>query len=98
MNPPPPTPNPYRRLLLRSAAALALGLALVVVCYFFVDRPVAFFVASHKIADTPRLVWLTEPPPLVQGWSPLIAAIILGGGAWRRRGAGSGSCWSRARP
>jgi membrane-associated phospholipid phosphatase len=79
VNPTESASNPYPRLLRGSAIALAVGTAVVVVCYFFVDRPVAFFVARHKIADTPRLVWLTEPPPLVQGWSPLVAAIIV---AW----------------
>jgi membrane-associated phospholipid phosphatase len=73
------TPNRYRRLLRGSAIALSAAAAAVVVCYFFVDRPVAFFVARHKLAATPHLVWLTEPPPLVQGWSPLVAALVL---AW----------------
>ena len=62
-----PPPNPYRRLLIRAALGLAVTAALVVLCYFYVDRPVAFFVARHKLADTPTdLDWLTEPPPLVQ--------------------------------
>ena len=34
------------------------------------------------VAATPRLVWLTEPPPLVQGWSPLVAATSLASWAW----------------
>jgi membrane-associated phospholipid phosphatase len=85
VNPTPSAPYLYHRLLRRSAVALALGIVLVVLCYFFVDRPVAFFVARHKIADTPRLVWLTEPPPLVQGWSPLVAALIV-------------ACWGVAAP
>jgi membrane-associated phospholipid phosphatase len=75
--------NPYRLLLIRSAAGLAVTAVLVVVCYFHVDRQVAYFVAGHKFADTRAIVWLTEPPPLAQSWSPLVAAVILAGWAWR---------------
>ncbi len=78
---PPPT-NPYRILLSRTVAAVSLCTLLVILCYFFVDRPVAFFVARHKIAAAPHLVWLTEPPPLVQSWSPLVAAFLLASWAW----------------
>lgn len=77
MNPTSSAPNSFRRLLRGSAIALATSAAAVVVCYFFVDRPVALFVARHKLAATPHLVWFTEPPPLVQGWTPLVAALVL---------------------
>jgi hypothetical protein len=46
----------------------------VILCYFFVDKPVAFFVYRHGIAQTPTIKWFTEPPPMVQGWSPLLVA------------------------
>lgn len=79
-----PSPsNPYRHLLIHSALGFVITTAVVVFCYFYVDRPVAYFVAKHKLAATPKLVWLTEPPPLVQAWSPLIAAALLAGWAWR---------------
>jgi membrane-associated phospholipid phosphatase len=75
--------NAYRQLLIRSAVGLAAVAVLVVVCYFYFDRPVAYFVAKHKLADTPKLVWLTEPPPIVQAWSPLVVAVVLAAWAWR---------------
>ncbi len=59
------SPNLYRTLLARTAVALAICVTLVVVCYFFVDKPVAFFVYRHGIAQTPTMKWFTEPPPLV---------------------------------
>ena len=76
-------PNPYRHLLVRTAAALAICIPLVIVCYFFVDKPVAFFVHDHGIPQTPTIKWLTEPPPLVQGWAPLLVAILLATWAWQ---------------
>ena len=55
----------------------------MVVCYYFVDRPVAFFVHDHRIPRFEELRWLTEPPPLVQGWSPLLVAVLLSVWAWQ---------------
>lgn len=75
--------NPYRHLLVRTAAALAICIPLVIGCYFFVDKPVAFFVHDHGIPQTPTIKWLTEPPPLVQGWAPLLVAILLATWAWQ---------------
>jgi membrane-associated phospholipid phosphatase len=59
----------------------------VVVCYFWLDRPVAYFVHEHAIAETPGLFWLTYPPPIVQTWSPLVLAVLIiyrVRWAWRR--------------
>ncbi len=72
----------YRALLHGAAVALAICLALVILCYFYVDRPVAFYVAKHHIAKTPKLALLTEPPPLVQSWSPIVATLIVAAWAW----------------
>ena len=62
------------------------GLA-VVLCYYFIDRPVAFFVHDHRIARFEEFRWLTEPPPLVQGWSPLLLVLLAirrAFGPWQR--------------
>ena len=56
-----------------SIAACAVA---VVICYFFVDRPVAYFVHAHQIAAVEEFRWLTEPPPLLQSWSPLVLALL----------------------
>ena len=59
----------------------------VVLCYCFVDRPVAFFVHRHRIARFEEFRWLTEPPPLVQIWSPLVLVLLAARrafGPWRR--------------
>jgi membrane-associated phospholipid phosphatase len=58
-----------RRLALRSFSAAAVGAVVVACCYFFVDRPVAWFVDDRHLADR-WLRWLTLPPPIVQEWSP----------------------------
>lgn len=68
---------------------VAAGLA-VAICYFFVDRPVAFFVHNHGIDKWVVFKWLTYPPPIVQSWSPLVlAALVL------RRGFGPWKDWQR---
>jgi membrane-associated phospholipid phosphatase len=74
--------------LLRSTSiAFVACVIAVVVCYYFVDRPVAFFVHRHGIAKFDEFRWLTEPPPLVQIWAPLVLAVLLVLGVrqpWRR--------------
>jgi membrane-associated phospholipid phosphatase len=77
----------FSSLLRRTLVALAVCALGVVVCYYFIDRPVAFFVHEHQLAKFEELRWLTEPPPLVQSWSPLIIVLLLirrAGGPWRR--------------
>lgn len=69
----------YCGLLRRSLAALATGLVVVVVCYFWVDRPVAFYVHDHQIDKVRIFKWLTYPPPLVQTWSPLVLVLLAVG-------------------
>jgi membrane-associated phospholipid phosphatase len=76
----------YRSLLNRSLAAIAACALAVIVCYYFVDRPVAFYVARHPILGVEEVRWLTEPPPLVQSWSPLVLvalAVRRAFGPWR---------------
>jgi membrane-associated phospholipid phosphatase len=77
----------YRSLLNRSVIALTICTVVVVICYFFVDRPVAFFVYDHRTAKLDGLKWLTEPPPLAQSWSPLVLTLLAvrrAFGPWRR--------------
>ena len=79
--------NELRVLLKDSAIALLICAVAVVICYYFVDRPVAFFVNRHRIPRFEELRWLTEPPPLVQSWAPLLLTLLIirrAGEPWRR--------------
>src|SRR5438046_779523 len=70
-----------QKLLRRSLIALAVCLALVLVCYFWIDRPVAFFVYRHDLTQVKVFHWLTYLPPQVQTWSQLaltmLASLVL---------------------
>jgi membrane-associated phospholipid phosphatase len=72
----------FGRLAWKTLAALLLCAALVVVCYWFVDRPVAFYVHEHGFADDRVLKWLTYPPPVVQAWVPVVLAALIVRRAW----------------
>lgn len=56
---------------------IAVCLVLVVICYFWIDRPVAFFVNDHHINAVEVFKWLTYPPPIVQTWSPLVLTLLI---------------------
>jgi membrane-associated phospholipid phosphatase len=64
------------------AIALSVCVALVVICYFWIDRPVAFFVHRHELDQFRVFKWLTYPPPLVQTWSPLVLTALVIRWAW----------------
>ena len=72
----------YRRLLHRTLIAAALCVGAVLVCYFWIDRPVAFFVDRHHINTIQVFRWLTYPPPEVQNWSALVLTILVVRRAW----------------
>src|SRR5437773_131610 len=72
----------YRRLLRRTLITTVLCIAAVLVCYFWIDRPVAFFVYRHHINTIQVFRWLTYPPPEVQNWSALVLTILMVRRAW----------------
>jgi membrane-associated phospholipid phosphatase len=74
--------NEYRSLLCRTLIVVALGFGAVLICYFWIDRPVAFFVYRHHINTIKLFRWLTYPPPEVQNWSALILTILVVRRAW----------------
>jgi membrane-associated phospholipid phosphatase len=77
----------FERLLRRTLFTVAGCTALVVFCYYFVDRPIAIFVHQHEIPRVEEFRWLTEPPPLVQSWSPLVLIVLVvrrALGPWRQ--------------
>ena len=72
----------FRVLLRRSLLTLAVCVAVVVICYLWVDRPVAFYVHDHQIEKIGVFKWLTYPPPIFQTWSPLVLALLMVRRAW----------------
>jgi membrane-associated phospholipid phosphatase len=72
----------YGALLRRSLIVTAVCIAAVLLCYFCVDRPVAFFVYGHHINNIEVFRWLTYPPPEVQNWSALMLTILMVRRAW----------------
>ena len=80
----------YCTLLLRTLITAAFCTVAVLICYFWIDRPVAFFVYHHHINRFPLFRWLTYPPPEVQNWSALVLTILMVRRAW-----GSFLCWQK---
>src|SRR6266568_3674744 len=72
----------YRRLLRRTSIITAVCIVTVLICYFWIDRPVAFFVYGHHINKIEVFRWLTYPPPEVQNWSAIVLAILMVRRAW----------------
>lgn len=72
----------YRTLLHRSVIATGSCILAVVICYFWVDRTVAFFVYDHHINGIKIFRWLTYPPPEVQNWSALMLTALMVRRAW----------------
>ena len=67
----------YRRLFRQTLAAVFLCAALVLLCYLFVDRPVALLVHDRGLPGYPLLRWLTYPPPVLQAWTPVALAALM---------------------
>ncbi len=70
----------YQALLRNSLSAVSAGLILVMICYFFVDRPVAWFVHDQHFSRLVWLRWLTLPEPIFQLWAPALLVVIA---IWR---------------
>ena len=72
----------YRRLLRGTLIITAVCIVAVLICYFWIDRPVAFFVYGHHINKIEVFRWFTYPPPEVQNWSALVLTILMVRRAW----------------
>jgi membrane-associated phospholipid phosphatase len=72
----------FRRLLRGSLIALTVCAVLVTLCYFLVDRPVAFFVRDRQINRIELLKWLTYPPPYLESLAPLVLVGLMLRRAW----------------
>jgi membrane-associated phospholipid phosphatase len=75
-------------MLRQTVLALCICAALVALCYFVLDRPIAYFVYEHGLSRTPGLKWLTYPPPVVEAWVPLLLVALV-----TRRGVGPLRRW-----
>lgn len=77
----------FRRLLLWSAIALIVCAAVVSLCYFFVDKPVAYFVNNQDLRRFVVLKWLTYPPPIIETFAPGLLMLLMirrAFGPWKR--------------
>jgi membrane-associated phospholipid phosphatase len=72
----------FGRLLANSLVALLMCAAIVVVCYRWIDRPVAYFVHDRDVPSHPALKWLTYPPPILQDWSPFVLTALIVRRVW----------------
>ena len=66
-------PSTARTLALKTAIALLAGMILVVICYFFVDRPTAWFVHDHCCWTAEVCRW----PPKVSEWLSKAAILVM---------------------
>jgi len=76
------TNEEYRNLLRCSLVVTGSCILAVVICYFWVDRSMAFFVYNHHINRIEVFRWLTYPPPEVQNWSALVLTVLIVRRAW----------------
>jgi membrane-associated phospholipid phosphatase len=67
----------YLGLLRGSLSVLAASLAIILVCYFWIDQPIAFYVHDHGIEKIQVFKWLTYPPPLLEDWSPVALVLLM---------------------
>src|SRR5262245_34239110 len=72
----------YATLLRQSLLAVLACAALVTLCYFLVDRPVAFFVHYHDLRRFEILKYFTFLPEIVPNWSPVMLALLMVRRAW----------------
>jgi membrane-associated phospholipid phosphatase len=72
----------YRTFLRGTLILTAWCIAAVVICYFWVDRSVAFFIYDHHLNKIEIFRWLTYPPPEVQNWSALVLTVLIVKRAW----------------
>jgi len=76
------TTQEYCHLLRRSLIVTGSCILAVFICYFSVDRSVAFFVYNNHINTIAIFRWLTYPPPEIQNWSALVLTILVVRRAW----------------
>lgn len=73
----------YRLLLRNSAMTLGLATLLIILCYYAIDKPVAFFVYQHKINQLYWLKWPTYIPEVFFVLAPIGLITFAISSAWR---------------
>ena len=68
--------NPYGRLFVISLLLLAAGSGAIALCYFFVDRPVAFYVHDHDLSRPNVFIPMTRFAPAFAIGAPIV--LLLG--------------------
>lgn len=68
---------PFKGLLIQVAIAFFASAILVSVAYFFVDRPVAYFVHDQGLRECSFLKWLTYLPEALIFIAPLVLVLSL---------------------
>lgn len=77
------TDAPFAVLLKRTLVLVLLAAGGVTTCYFFVDRPVAWFVHDHLIPQNDHFLKYVQEPP---GWFDWLAPLVIVGLMIRRAG------------
>jgi len=72
----------FGKLLQNSLVAVFFCTVLVLLCYLFVDRPVAYYVHNQRFADYHVLRWLTYPPAILQAWVPVVLTALMVRRVW----------------
>ena len=84
------TGDDFAPLARHTLGAAAIAAVLVAACYFWIDRPVAFFVSRAGLNQHEPIKWLTYLPPVVQSYAPLAIGILA-----LRRARGPWTSWQR---
>ena len=67
----------FKSLLCRSSLALVVCACLVAMSYFFVDKPVAFFVHNYRLNEFSFLKWMTFPADIAQALAPIVIVLVV---------------------
>ena len=90
--------EPFRTILKQLVPTLILGAAAIVLSYYYLDRPAAYFVHNHGINTIPFFHWVTYIPMVFNVAAPLAATSGKGWDAVVRNNLYGGFLFSRECP
>ena len=76
------TERDFHRLNLCTLVALVACIAAVIGCYVWIDPPVALYVHDHHVNQSNLAEDLTQLPPGVQNFAPLLLLLLVVRRAW----------------